>query len=297
VSLHANSAKSSWESESGMALDITLCAPDREKSCFACCPPIRPGNYEHIQYRNIVKRILRENTRMFQSYPRSQGPITGFSCWALGYLDDTFNTVGCLLHPARHGGRDLRHRTGYGEKCQRESCPESRTFLKLSKEARRFFLGLTKGLDSFEYSSRTHNPLFTLLGWGEEILEQVYQDSNFKVTDRESFFAYYPVLVNTAQPKACAYLLGCVIKCLGPRVLKSKSFSLLFQGFCRDLFATFSGLGPGNGSVFTHRLAMGKTFEDMVRLGMGIKRIDKGAASKLKEDVDRHLEFFLSKIA
>ena len=297
MSLPANNAKCSWENESGVLPDITLCAPDKEKSCFGCCPPIRPPNYEHIQYRNIVKRMLRENTRMFEFCSRHQRPITGFSCWALGYLDDTFKIIGCLLHPARHDGVDLRYRTGYGEKCRRESCPESGVFLKLSKEARRFFLGLTLGFDSFEYSSRKHNPLFTLLGWGEEILEQVYQDSNSQSTDRESFSSHYPVLVNTAHPRACAYLLRYVMERLGPRILKSKSFSSLFQGFSEDLFETFSTFGPGNGSLFTHRLAMDKAFEDMLRLGIGIKKIERETACKLKEEVDRRLELFLRTIA
>lgn len=94
--------------------DSTLCVPDARRSCFACCPPIRPAGYEHIQYRNMVMRMLRENTRDFAA--GGGGLITGFSCWALGYLDEDFRQVGCLLHPARNHGQDLRYRVGYEEK-------------------------------------------------------------------------------------------------------------------------------------------------------------------------------------
>jgi len=68
----------------------SLCAPDEEKSCFACCPPIRPPGYEHLQYTNEIKRFLRENTVSLRREQKSISPITGFSCWALGYLDDGF---------------------------------------------------------------------------------------------------------------------------------------------------------------------------------------------------------------
>ncbi|MBL7211240.1 MAG: hypothetical protein ISS61_02540 [Desulfobacteraceae bacterium] len=58
----------------------TLCLPDTEKNCFACCPPIRPAGYEHLQHTGIVKRMLRENTRAFAGKGAAISPITGFSC-------------------------------------------------------------------------------------------------------------------------------------------------------------------------------------------------------------------------
>ena len=112
----------------------SLCLPDKEKSCFACCPPIRPAGYEHVQYKNIVKKILIENTLSFQLQKKS---ITGFSCWALGYIDKNFKQVGCLLHP-EYIGTDLRHLTGYGEKCKRETCLEAKIFLNLEYNTKIF---------------------------------------------------------------------------------------------------------------------------------------------------------------
>ena len=37
-------------------MTVSLCFPDEEKSCFACCPPIRAAGYEHIEYKNFINR-------------------------------------------------------------------------------------------------------------------------------------------------------------------------------------------------------------------------------------------------
>ncbi len=50
----------------------TLCLPDTGKSCFACCPPIRPAGYEHVQHINIIKRIV---DRTIKRFPDFSGPI------------------------------------------------------------------------------------------------------------------------------------------------------------------------------------------------------------------------------
>ena len=276
--------------------DITLCTPDNEKSCFACCPPIRPKDYEHVQYRNTIKRMLRDNTRAFDPAENGAKPITGFSCWALGYLDKDFKTIGCLLHPARHDGRDLRYRTGYGEKCRRESCPQSITFLGLSKKARQFFLGLTTQLDSFDYSSKNYNPLFRLLGWGSKILEKVSQESRTNVLDRETFFRRYPVLVSPQDPRPIKYMMECIVDNLGVDILRSEQFSLMFQDFFKNTVQELSDLALRGGATFTHQLGMGEAFQDMLRLAVGIKRIDRDQALRLKEKVDQDLANFVRTI-
>ena len=67
--------------------ESSLCCPDDQKTCFACCPPIRPAAYEHIEFKNMIKRVLRENTASIDRQGRTVIPIRGYSCWALGYLD------------------------------------------------------------------------------------------------------------------------------------------------------------------------------------------------------------------
>ena len=115
--------------------EVTFCFPNQEKTCFACCPPIRPADYEHLEYKNIIERILRENTEGFRNRDEGIVQITGFSCWALGYIDGNHRLVGCLLHPAQNKGVDLRHRVGYEKKW---SMKKLSNFVKVS--IRRTFL-------------------------------------------------------------------------------------------------------------------------------------------------------------
>jgi hypothetical protein len=174
----------------------TLCFPDHQKSCFACCPPIRQAGYEHIEHRNIIERMLRDNTRLFKNPGGKFVPITGFSCWALGYLDSKYRLIGCMLHPIQNNGIDLRYRTGYGEKCRRETCPEEKVFSLLDEEEQKFWLRLAEGLDSFSYSSRKSNPLFNMLGWGSDLLRIIARKENGKRYTKETFFKSYRFFVS-----------------------------------------------------------------------------------------------------
>ena len=74
------------------------------------------------------KRDLKENSEDFDRQGKGIIPITGFSCWALGYLKDNHRLIGCMLHPFQNDGVDLRFRVDYGEKCSRESCEEQKVF-------------------------------------------------------------------------------------------------------------------------------------------------------------------------
>jgi hypothetical protein len=91
----------------------------------------------------------------------------------LGFLDPQGRTAGCLLHPARNGGQDLRDLVHYGNKCRRESCRAAQVFEELTAEGQAFWLELVRGLNPFYYSSRRANPLFHLMPWGAELLERL----------------------------------------------------------------------------------------------------------------------------
>jgi hypothetical protein len=57
---------------------------------------------------------------------------TIYNCEFLGFLDSACRRVGCLLHPCRHGGRDLRSCSFYGaELCYGHLCL---SFQKLTRE-------------------------------------------------------------------------------------------------------------------------------------------------------------------
>jgi hypothetical protein len=276
-------------------MDVTLCAPDEEKSCFSCCPPIRPAGYEHVTYRNYLKRELLENTRRQDAWGTDLRPITGFTCWALGYLDSGYKRVGCLLHPALHGGKDLRYRVGYEDKCSRETCPEAKTFLLLSPEERLFWLGLARGLDSFSYSSRGENPLFTLLGWGPFIFSLIASEEEGANLERVSFFEEYPFFKTDLLPKSNAYLLRRVVGHDRLRLLRNPLFRIEFERFSKGIAERF-GSSAQEGTV-SHRLDLEEDFRDFLRLHLHRAKIHPMEAGNLKSAVDGEIDDFRDSLA
>jgi hypothetical protein len=267
--------------------------PDGLKSCFACCPPIRPAGYEHLPYENILKRMLRENTAGFDSEREEVRPITGYSCWGLGYLDSGYRLIGCLLHPARHHGLDLRFRVDYGDKCGRELCPEAKTFSLLSSPARRFWRHLTDGLDSFTYSSRKENPLFRLLGWGGPLLSMIAEEGKDGIPARESFLSEYLFFTAPLVPKGNAYMLRKIAFPDGTRLLREERFKCSFERFSRALSEDFGRKGgPVLQGTPSHLLDLEQDFRDFLRLHLRIARIHLHEALLLKEEVDFRIEQF-----
>ena len=274
----------------------TLCFPDAEKSCFACCPPIRPAGYDHLQHQNIVKRMLRENTLEFAKQRAGVLPITGFSCWALGYLEQGYRLVGCLLHPAQNRGVDLRYRVDYGEKCRRESCPEAKVFSELGINERKFWLHLADGLDSFAYSSREVNPLFKMTGWGVDILRRIALHENGRIFLKRSFFQAYPFFSTLLNPRANAYLLNQIFKREDIDVLKTQSFCSRFEAFSGALSRRVrEDSFCGTGDAHTHLLKLDRCFLDFLRFSAAIPRIDREGALRLKALVDQAIGRFKEK--
>jgi hypothetical protein len=274
----------------------TLCAPDAEKSCFACCPPIRPAEYDHIQHRTIIQRILRENTRNFDHQNRDPHPITGFSCWALGYTDDACGLVGCLLHPARHQGRDLRSLVDYGDKCRRENCPESKAFLALSAQTRCFWLRLAQGLDSFQYSSRRFNPLFHILGWGPVLLGFIASETRETDLTRDNLPGTYPILATDLDPRANAYLLERIVLNSRFSRIGTEIFSRKFEQFSGGIMTRLRKAPCETNAPYTHLLPLDPLFVNLLRLGAGIRRIREDAARSLQTDVDTALHHFINRL-
>ncbi|MBN1625112.1 MAG: hypothetical protein JW944_01195 [Deltaproteobacteria bacterium] len=274
-------------------MPVSLCFPDKEKSCFACCPPIRPAGYEHIQYKNIIQRTLRENSRGFNKKDRSIAPITGFNCWGLGYIDKDYKLMGCLLHPSQNRGVDLRYRIDYGDKCRRETCQEEKWFSSLGDIEQRFWLHLADGLESFAYSSRKINPLFMMIGWGTYLLSLIAAKETGKSFTGESFFRSYPFFTTEFMPKGNAYLLNRIVEKKGVRILTKKSF--------RAEFEEFSGLVSGlvknesdniEEAPFVHTLDIDPVFTDFLRLSALITRSGIENTVILKRIVDEEIESF-----
>jgi hypothetical protein len=269
----------------------TLCFPDRQKSCFACCPPIRPAGYEHLQHKNINQRILRENTAAFMSEERTVVPITGFSCWALGYLDENYRLVGCLLHPSQNDGLDLRYRVNYGAKCQRESCREAQTFSELALSVKGFWLHLADGLDSFSYSSRRTNFLFRMIDWGTHLLNAISVTQTNRIHTAESFLTVYPFFSTSLLPKAHAYLLNRLIKAENVDLLKSATFRAEFEHFAASLAEEIAhNQVLQSGGTPVHRLSLERDFLDYLRLSLDVRKMYEQEARITKEEVDARVE-------
>lgn len=271
----------------------TLCFPDGEKSCFACCPPIRPAGYEHIRFLPMIRRMLRENREAFSAAKKTIKPITGFSCWALGYLDERYRKIGCLLHPVQNRGSDLRFRVDYGDKCSRENCPSAENFLELGVLERWFYLRLCEGLDSFSYSSQQFNPLFRLMGWGVETLRMVADHDPQKSRTKEAFFKTYPIFASSLNSRASAYLLLQLLRRRGCDLLEVPGFRIRFENFSETLKVGIKKAFPlNNGSHFTHRLHLDTQFLDYLRLSLDISKTDTATALQIKEWVDTSLKAF-----
>jgi len=276
---------------------ITLCFPDQEKSCFACCPPIRPAGYEHIQYRSIIGRILRENTAHFDKQKDKVSPITGFSCWALGYVDTHYRQVGCMLHPAHHDGIDLRYRIDYHDKCRREICPEARIFSELRKGEKIFWLQLTEGLDPFSFSSRKINPLFRMIQWGITVLRLLASEEIDRIFTWDVFLATYPFFATNLPPKANAYLINRMITKRTLHLLGEHPFRLEFEKFSKKLSDGLNqtAITPTK-SPYVHQCDLDSYFSDFLRLSCHIGKAEKKAVLRIKNRVDREIDSFMKKI-
>lgn len=195
------------------AVSQYLCSPGGGLSCFACCPPIRPAGYDHADHRPSLRRLFSEARQDYLA-GRPPRPVQGFVCWGLGFLDAKGRQVGCLYHPARHGGVDLRLATGYQPKCARESCPPAQAFAQLPPPARQALVGLATGLDAFAFSSPRHNPLMRLLAFGPAVADAAL---SLPLAGRGELAAWaWP----TEAPPAWGWLLGRRLEGEGPGLLR-----------------------------------------------------------------------------
>ncbi len=275
---------------------IYLCAPDESKSCFACCPPIRPPRYEHAQFRSIIKRELALATGSFEPENGAVRPITGYSCWALGYLDKDYKKIGCLLHPARNNGKDLRYRVNYGNKCEREACPQARIFEGLTPACKKFLLGLAGNLDSFSYSS-SQNPLFHLLLWGADILEFTCRREKAGAMSLPEFRERYGAVLMELPPKAHSYPITRLSAALGERLLTDPDIRERYLALWSGLGQTWKGqLTSSSDKPFAHNLKLAPLFVDFLKNSLAIYRLTHTEAITLQRLIDSRIDRFGSEV-
>ncbi len=258
-----------------------LCAPIEELSCFGCCPPIRPYHYDPLDFMGSLRRELIENREAFLNSPLQVRPIVGYHCWALGFLDPRGRTAGCLLHPARNDGEDLRGLVDYGSKCRRESCRAARVFDELPPEGHAFWLELARGLNPFYYSSHRGNPLFHILLWGAELLERLRCHAGHMAWTSTELIYFCPFLVRKAwKPQAHRFLFSLLLDRLesveGWTTALEASACRLLSGIpgLSAIQAMRSGSEPcgTRDCVWTHQASERADLLDFVRLELGIRR-------------------------
>ena len=121
---------------------MNLCRPDSSKSCAACC-----GLYNVKDGRSFaLNRVLVDRTRAIRSIPHSVEALVAYAdrisleteasiidpvihvCEYTGFVDHSFRTVGCMLHPnaPNNDGIDFRGLCHYGSMaCKTFYCPAS----------------------------------------------------------------------------------------------------------------------------------------------------------------------------
>lgn len=284
---------------------ISLCMPAPDLTCFGCCPPIRPAGYDPIHYVSSLRRIFRDNRReFFERPPAAPHPIVGYHCWALGHLDDSGRRVGCLLHPAQNGGRDLRHLTDFAWVCAGEQCFPAQTFAALPPQARRFWLPLAVGLSPFYYSSRTANPLFHLLLWGGELLEQLRAQASENGWSATELLWHCPTPTDRAwRPRAHRYLFRKALAAAGGAPVAvawsaaaaraKRVLSVLARR--PDISRPRTRVGP---SGYVHQLAGAGDLADFLRLTLGWRdRVKRAQVERIDQWIDSELARVLPVVA
>jgi hypothetical protein len=270
---------------------VALCSPSADLTCFGCCPPIRPQHYDCLKYVGSLRREFAENRRLFLEHAPAHRPIVGYFCWALGFLDARGHQVGCLLHPNRNGGRDLRSLIDYGDKCQRESCLPARVFSLLPPRGQHFWLPLARGLSPFYFSSPRSNPLFHLLLWGTEILEPLrLQAVEMGWTVTELLYHHSFLTDSAWPPQAHRYLFRVIMQIMGAPEWSDARLDDPAGKLLRRIHSLPHARPPSKiaspSNSFTHQLRMDNDFLDFLRLGLGWRKASLEEASSLKVKVE-----------
>lgn len=265
----------------------TLCRPTSDLACFGCCPPIRPPGYDPLDHRAELIPDL-ERAAGDAAAGRTQGSIDGRSCWGLGFTNPDQRLVGCLLHPLRYQGRDLRRVTGYAEKCAREICPQSAAFTALSAGQRAAVVAVARRAgadrDSFLFSSPRANPVHTLLLWGADALETlwpVWADDG-PLLNRLSV-RLRPGDALTAHPRARAWVFARAAGAMGPEALNNTAALSALEAATRELALRLRPVlaSPLANLPFVHRLGLEPLTADFIRLGLGLPRLEKERSADL----------------
>ncbi|NPA25415.1 MAG: hypothetical protein GXO34_06280 [Deltaproteobacteria bacterium] len=274
----------------------SLCFPDREKSCFFCCPPIRDPEADPLDDIATRRAALRRNRRELEQNLASPREIPGDSCWGLGFLDDQEKQAGCLLHPLQNHGRDLRHLTGYQFKCANALCREAQVFSGLQENEKEFCLNLCRGMNSFTYSSRS-NPLMQLLAWEEKMVGLI-AGKHPAGLNRNDFTNAYGFLWRDLDFRLDGYLAVEIATRRDPDFLRERL--TLYSGFRQNIIAKLKDLGAdlaasSDSQCPSHCLAIPLSLSRLLKFGAGLWKLpldsDTTILSLVNSEIDQFLKY------
>ncbi len=278
----------------------SLCFPDREKSCFYCCPPIRDPEADPLDNIEERQRQYRENRRRLAENLAAAKEIPGHSCWGLGFLDDQEKQIGCLLHPLQNDGRELRHLTGYRFKCANALCREAEVFAGLTEETKNRCLALCRGMDSFHYSSRT-NPLMRLLGWEQAMVEMVAAEmpaaADTGALQREIFLEKYGFLWQELDFRLDGWLATEIADRAGLDFLhrhRGRTVELRRRVIDRLKEPGFDKTADPAELKPSHTLAIPLSLSRLLKFGAGLWELPAGCEEKILTICETELHRFLN---
>lgn len=228
------------------------------------------------------------NTRDADRNRKNPRPIVGYTCWGLGYLDARH--IGCLLHPCRNQGHDLRDLTGYGDKCRRELCREAVIFSQLTDRQASLVMGLTDGLDAFEYSSPKANPAFRLIRWGPVIIDALAQCHPGGL-DRQEYFEHYTFLSRDLEPERYGFPLGIWIDMKGwSEAVQPGPLHIFTQSVTAFIARYRSKMTPPlDNRPYVHQLDIPKGFATFLKTALGLTRLRPSQAREILAALTRRL--------
>ncbi len=132
---------------------ISLCHPDENKSCGACCGLY---NWEDNSRETLTELMVKRREVYLRAGGGRGNPVdldamvseldgidtpgvlfdVIHNCPFVGFVDDGGKRVGCMIHPSNNGGVDLRDASLYGaELCGGHECPSYRALTEREMRA------------------------------------------------------------------------------------------------------------------------------------------------------------------
>ncbi len=171
---------------------VCLCNVDNI-SCSGCC-------IDSKENKEVLKKYVEENSIAFAKYFTGrecvtfsdledyifsrEGAVTPYTkefyrdnCSLAGYMDGQHSRTGCLIHPKRTGGMEIREGLWMLICAPYEKCYRDLLWKELPQEGKEYFLAQVKGLDWIDYAKAIYSLIPEL--YGQYKLKNDIKNSHF----------------------------------------------------------------------------------------------------------------------